>query len=144
MNLGPKNQTEEVVFAEENFRVDVQHRILSVMNKLNVSRAELARRMGKSEQHVSQLFASSANPTVKTIARIFYALGDECFISSKQLDAVAHNRQKLCSWALVVTQSAKRDASGCGTVLQFGALQPRPTPYRHQQFPLEVRAARSA
>src|SRR5665213_4450818 len=100
MNLGPKNSTEEGIFAEENFRVDIQHRISSVMNKLGVSRAQLARQMGKSEQHLSQLFASGANPTVKTIARIFFALGDECFISSKHLDEAAHERQTPCAWVL--------------------------------------------
>jgi DNA-binding phage protein len=142
MNMGPKNRTEEVIFAEENFRVDVQHCISSVMNKSKVSRAELARRMGKSEQHVSQLFSSGANPTIKTIARIFFALGDECFISSKQLDAVAHERQRPCSWAMVVSRPETHTA--CAAVYHFGSLQQRPTPYRHEQFPFDVREARSA
>lgn len=145
MKLGPNNPSEELIFAEENLRVDVQHCIVSAMNKLNVTRSQLAKRLGTSEQHVSQLFSSNANPTIKTLARIFFALGDECFVSSKHLDRAAHERQIPCNkWVMV--ERVAEDASRAGAQI-YGWSNKHPvfaSTYKQQSVPYEELTRRSA
>jgi antitoxin component HigA of HigAB toxin-antitoxin module len=49
--------------------------IRTAMDKMNVSQAELARRLGKSEAEVSKLLRSSHNLTLKTLVKLETALG---------------------------------------------------------------------
>lgn len=62
--------------AEENLLIDFQFLIQELMVTKNISRAELSERSGLSAARLSQIFHSGANPTVKTMARIFHALGE--------------------------------------------------------------------
>lgn len=79
--LGPKNNNEARIFAEEKFRVGVQFMIQSTMRKKNVSQKELARRLNISEARISRFFSPGCNITVRNLARIFHALGEECTLS---------------------------------------------------------------
>lgn len=79
--------SEEMVIAEDALITDVQFAIHNLLELKGVLRAELARRMGVSESHISQLFKdNSRNLTLKTIARIFRALDEEPHITSDLLD----------------------------------------------------------
>lgn len=62
--------------AEENLLIDFQFLIQELMVTKNISRTELSERSGLSAARLSQIFNSEANPTVKTMARIFHALGE--------------------------------------------------------------------
>jgi transcriptional regulator with XRE-family HTH domain len=64
-----------VIEAEENFLIDCQFLIQDLLNRTGISRTELARRAGISKSRLSQILSAEANPSVKTFARLFHALG---------------------------------------------------------------------
>jgi transcriptional regulator with XRE-family HTH domain len=128
MNFGPKDEREAALFAQENLRVDVQHRLQTVMNHLGVSQSELASRLGTSEAWVSQLFGSRMNMTVRTMARVFHALGDECVVTSKVLEKLWAGRRDIgtsCEWTQAHRASEESDVH-----LPSGWAKGAPTPYR--------------
>jgi transcriptional regulator with XRE-family HTH domain len=113
MNFGPKDAHEAPIFAEEGLRVEVQHRLQTVMNQLGVTQSDLAARMGVSEAHVSQLFSSTMNATIRKIAAVFHALGDECIVTSKLLERSGSSWKESdceCAWTLV--EPAEKPAWG--------------------------------
>ena len=82
---GPTSKEEQEVFAIEEFRFDVQYAIQSVMAEKGVSRSELADLLGCKPARVTQILSESANPTLETIARVFFVLGDRAKVSSELL-----------------------------------------------------------
>jgi len=86
---------EEMLIAEDALITHVQFAIHNLLTKKAVTRAQLARRMGVSEPYVSQLFKdNSRNLTLKTIARIFCAIGEEPQITSETLSEVLPSPKK--------------------------------------------------
>ncbi|NUP13828.1 MAG: helix-turn-helix transcriptional regulator [Polyangiaceae bacterium] len=77
MSFGPKNAAEAVIFAEEGFRVHVQVMVQTRLNELGITQRELAKRLGVSDERASQLLSNEARLTVRTVGRIFHALGCE-------------------------------------------------------------------
>lgn len=76
----------KLIYAEESFIADVQFAIHNLLEAKGVSRADLARAMGVSEARISQLFSDNPrNLTLRTIARMFYAAGEEPQLTSKTL-----------------------------------------------------------
>jgi transcriptional regulator with XRE-family HTH domain len=75
-----------LVEAEENLLVDYQFLLQERMTKKGLSHAELAERAGISNARLSQIMSDEANPTVKTFAALFYALGERVCVSSMPLD----------------------------------------------------------
>ena len=79
------------------FLVDLVADIDWLMKDKQVSKAELARRLGCSEPRISKIFGgkrNSANLTASTIARIMAALGEsEVFISSPRLEQLKSSVQ---------------------------------------------------
>lgn len=49
--------------------------LILLMNKDNVTRADLARRLGKSKSFVTQALSGSRNMTLRTLSDIAHALG---------------------------------------------------------------------
>ncbi len=78
MTIGPKNKDEARVFAEENLVADVQVALHRALEKADVSRSQLAARLGVTPARVTQLFDSNANPTLRMLARVLHALELEC------------------------------------------------------------------
>lgn len=66
----------ERVEAEQDLVLNAQFLLLDVMSEKGVTQAELARRAGLSRARLSQLLRAEANPTLRTIAGLFYALGE--------------------------------------------------------------------
>ena len=65
---------------EKNIEVEyllltAQDLILSAMNEQEISKSELARRLGVSPANVTQLLSGDRNLTLKTLADIAYVLG---------------------------------------------------------------------
>jgi transcriptional regulator with XRE-family HTH domain len=75
----------KVIEAEENLLIDLQFAIQEMMSEQNISRSELANKAGISKARVSQILSNEANPTVKSIARLFHALGERVGVSRKPL-----------------------------------------------------------
>lgn len=83
---------EVFTMAEDDLITDVQFVIHNLLEKKGVSRSELARRMGISEARVSQIFKDEpSNLTLKTIARIFCALGEQPRLTSPVLEQLMPN-----------------------------------------------------
>ena len=75
--LGPK-KGEEGDFATEALVFSTQVALQKAMNRKGVGKKELSERLGMSPARVSQIFSSnSPNLTLKTIARIAHALGED-------------------------------------------------------------------
>jgi transcriptional regulator with XRE-family HTH domain len=77
-----------MVEAEENLLVDYQFLLQESMSKKGLSQGALAERAGISDARLSQIMSDHANPTVKTFAGLFYALGERVNVSTAPLDQV--------------------------------------------------------
>lgn len=75
----------EFVIAEQKFQENVRADIEWLMEHKNVSRRELADTLGISAPAVSKML-NKPNLTLKTIARIFKALGEECVLNCPTLE----------------------------------------------------------
>ncbi|HEY0090387.1 MAG TPA: helix-turn-helix transcriptional regulator [Candidatus Lokiarchaeia archaeon] len=64
---------------------DFYHMILTFMDKNEISRAELAKRLGKSRAAISQMFNKTPNLTIKKMVEITEAIGLDINISSPQI-----------------------------------------------------------
>lgn len=87
--LGAQHQGEEEAFAIEALVFSVQIALQKAMQKHGVSNKELAERLGMTPARVSQIFSSNGpNLTLKTIAKIQHALGEEFeFLSKSDVQA---------------------------------------------------------
>jgi len=62
-------------FQRERLEMEITELICQVMEEQSISRAELARRLGKSRAYVTKVLRDGSNLTVKTISDVFFALG---------------------------------------------------------------------
>jgi transcriptional regulator with XRE-family HTH domain len=77
----------ELQLAEEKAVAHVQAMALRLLDAKNISRTELAERMGVSPARVSQLLGDEPeNLSVKKAARLFHALGEPLSISCPGID----------------------------------------------------------
>jgi transcriptional regulator with XRE-family HTH domain len=72
-----------VVEAEENLLIDLQFLLQKTLTDTGATRADLAKKLGVSKARLSQIFAAEANPTVKSCARLFHAIGKEITVCVK-------------------------------------------------------------
>ena len=76
-------------YAGDDLIVDVQFAIHNLLEAKEMSRADLARALDISEARVSQIFSDNPkNLTLRTVANIFHAMGEEARITSHTLDAL--------------------------------------------------------
>lgn len=62
-------------FLTEDFILELNEQICEWMEKQNISRSELARRLGKSRAYVTRMLNGSHNLTVGTLVKVAHALG---------------------------------------------------------------------
>jgi transcriptional regulator with XRE-family HTH domain len=74
-----------LIEAEESLLADFQVALHWLMTDKKISRAALAERMGVSKARITHLLRPEANPTLKTAARAFTALGEACELSTPRL-----------------------------------------------------------
>lgn len=72
-----KSENLKRLFALDVAMLSITSALIEEMQKQNVSRVDLAKRIGKSKGFVSQVLSGSRNMTVRTIAEIAVALGKE-------------------------------------------------------------------
>lgn len=65
---------------QERLILQATERILDLMQQQNVTRTELAQRLGKSKSWISQMLAGEANFTLRTLADVFGALGQRAAV----------------------------------------------------------------
>jgi transcriptional regulator with XRE-family HTH domain len=78
-----------IIEAEENLLIDFQFLLQEVVTQKGVSLSELAEKAGVSKSRISQVLSPEANPTAKTFARLFHALGEEVSVSVKKKSEAA-------------------------------------------------------
>jgi transcriptional regulator with XRE-family HTH domain len=61
-------------FQQEKLMIDATETISRVMEEKGVTRAELAKRIGKSRAFVTQILSGNQNITLRTIADVLYVL----------------------------------------------------------------------
>jgi len=72
-HIGQFRDTPE--FETERLLVDLTEELVAHMDRQDISRAELARRLGVSRAFVTNLLKGSPNLTIKTLVRVAYAAG---------------------------------------------------------------------
>lgn len=70
----PADQRE---YARERCIVALTEALAAIMEEAEISRAELAKRLGVSKAHISQVLNGSRNMTLATIADVLWACGKE-------------------------------------------------------------------
>ena len=96
---------EKQIVAEEDLIIDAQFLIQEALDERGITRSELAQCTGISKARLSQLMRAEANPTLRTLAKLFYALDDQLCLSRKRGSAQACESNE--TWALG-TQSVRR------------------------------------
>lgn len=74
----------KIIEAEEHLLIDCQILLQETISNKNMTRSALAERAGISKARLSQLMRPEANPTVKTMARLFHALDEELVVKTKK------------------------------------------------------------
>ena len=76
---------EEKRFVQKN--LDIVAQIVFILNEKNMSQRDLAQQMGKTEAEVSRMLSGLHNLTLKTLARLEVALGEEIIITPQKAQA---------------------------------------------------------
>ena len=66
------------------------HLVLTYMEKNNISKADLATRLGKSRSAITQLFNKTPNISLKRVAEIADAIGIEISLASTAIESQKH------------------------------------------------------
>jgi len=74
------------LYAIEGLVTEAGEFIARLMEQQGVSKAELARRLGRSRAYVTRLLSGSANMTVRTLAEVAYALGAEVKLQAASVE----------------------------------------------------------
>lgn len=88
---------------QDRLSVWTMDNLAEMMERTNISKADLARKMGCSRSHITQLFAGNRNPTLNTIADIAYALGYRANIGLEKLRDGSFISVPVCAAGDVVT-----------------------------------------
>jgi transcriptional regulator with XRE-family HTH domain len=76
------------LYAIEGLVTEAGEFIARLMQEQGVTKAELARRLGKSRAYITQMLSGSANLTVRTLAEVAYALGAEVKLEAVPVEGV--------------------------------------------------------
>jgi transcriptional regulator with XRE-family HTH domain len=76
-NEAPREEDFERLVAQEMLIESATEKLLELMERHDVSKAELARRLGKSRPFITQVMDGSRNMTLRTVADLAFALGYE-------------------------------------------------------------------
>lgn len=72
------------VFVKKN--LDITEQIIAILDRKGMTRRDLAKALGKSEPEVSRMLSGLHNLTLKTIAELEVALGEEIVLTVKGLE----------------------------------------------------------
>ncbi|MFP3937084.1 MAG: helix-turn-helix domain-containing protein [Phycisphaerae bacterium] len=84
---------------EEEAILEVSELLCREMEKENISRSQLAERLGTTKSNVTQILAGRRNMTIRLIADVLFALGKELRVEAVPLGAVrSTSTQSLTVW----------------------------------------------
>ncbi|UCC32746.1 MAG: helix-turn-helix transcriptional regulator [Phycisphaerales bacterium] len=92
------------LFAQEQLIEEAGELVAVTMQREGVSKADLARRIGTSKAHITQLLAGSRNMTLRTLGDLMHAMNHRVFLTSMS-SADAHWSEIVCS-AVKVRQAS--------------------------------------
>ncbi len=103
-------QTE--IFDMETSKYDISEHVFAVMERQGVSKAKLARRLGKSRAYVTKILQGNANFTLESLVKIARAL--DCRLDVTRVLIPIHQAAPMFDWALaqkttVRVKKAERD-----------------------------------
>ena len=75
-SLSPVNEN-RLLWNQEQAILDATELICAIMKETNVSRAELAKRMGTTKGNITQILNGSRNLTIRTVSDVLTHLGHE-------------------------------------------------------------------
>lgn len=80
--------TEEgkLLFEQERTILDVTELICRLMKENGVSKADLARRLGKSKAYITTLLDGGTNMTLRTISDVMCVLGSSLYVSDRPVE----------------------------------------------------------
>ena len=82
------------LYAIEGLVTEAGEFIARLMQEQKVTKAELARRLGKSRAYITQMLTGSTNLTVRTLAEVAYALGAEVKLEAVPVEAVQREQAR--------------------------------------------------
>ncbi len=106
------------LYAIEGLVTDTAELVAQLMEERGVSKAELARRLGKSRAWVTQLLSGRANMTIRTIAEVTYALGSEVRLSTRSQASQQVEVARFRSWETTFE-------TPCGANIRRATTEPR-------------------
>lgn len=80
------------LYAIEGLVTEAGEFIARLMQERKVTKAELARRLGRSRAYITQMLSGSTNLTVRTLAEVAYALGAEVRLEAVPLQLAQHEQ----------------------------------------------------
>jgi transcriptional regulator with XRE-family HTH domain len=86
------------LYDQERLLVEVSELLVQVMSAENISRAQLARRLGKSKAFVTQVLRGNQNMTLRTITDLFGAMNYEVSLSSAPRAGEVLHDLELATW----------------------------------------------
>ena len=87
---------------------DASELVWKLMSEQNLSKADLARRLGKSRAWVTQLLSGSANVTVRTLAEVVHALGAQVKLQSYPAAGAGRAKPAASVWQPVIYRMGKQ------------------------------------
>lgn len=78
------------LYQQERAILEVTELVCQLMDEQDVSRSELATRLGRTKGYITQLLDGRANMTVRTISDVFTALGRAVHFQEGPLRATVH------------------------------------------------------
>lgn len=82
--------------AQEDLIEEAAELIAKTMQRENLSKAQLARRVGTSKAHITQLLAGTRNMTLRTLADLMYRMGKRVLLAGTDRRDVEWERSMQC------------------------------------------------
>jgi transcriptional regulator with XRE-family HTH domain len=95
------------VFDMEGAKFDISEHIYSMMERQGVSKAKLARRLGKSRAYVTKMLQGNANFTLDSLVRIARAL--DCALDVSRVLVPIHQEFPMFDWGHARNAKRPRD-----------------------------------
>lgn len=99
-----------LLWHQERSIFETTNLICELMDKLGVSRAELAKRLKCTKGYVTQLLDGSTNMTLRTVSDVFVALGREFHPAESSLEGAT---------VMITTEMAYRPQASAASQLNF-------------------------